>query len=81
MPTVNRMACPNRADGVHVLTGWEACSCGYTLTVPRFGFSLDVHDNQTHKELSEGFMSDNADVIAAALERVADRLRDTGGLK
>lgn len=72
------MKCPHRDDGVHDCTGKDAtCACGYTMVVPRFGFSLDVHDNKTRcSAVADGFMTDSADMIATALERAAKRLRE-----
>lgn len=72
------VTCPNRADGVHDCTGKDTrCACGWKMKVPRFGFSLDVHDNKTRSSaVDDGFMCDSADMIADALECAARKLRE-----
>ena len=69
------MQCPNSEDGVHVLGTRETFSCGYSLKIPRFMFSLEVYDNDAKKDLaSEGFNCSHIESVVEKLRRIADTL-------
>lgn len=68
------------AKHVHDCTGPDStCPCGYRFTVPRFGFSLKIWDNNTPGRekgvINESFMSDDPEGMIRALEGVLHNLR------
>lgn len=67
--------CPLREDGVHQLGVETSCKCGFVLTIPRFHFSVEIHDNGTRQDLAEeGFSCSDIATIKEKLREIADKL-------
>jgi len=70
------MSCPLRTDGVHYFGTNTVCACGYTLAIPRFVFSIEIHDNDTHEDLAnEGFSCSHIETVKEKLLQIAEKLR------